>query len=121
MYPAASLNDPLEVTQRRALVDDPPDFPEAAFQIELAGARRGVVCVQSNGISGPCPGDGNLDKVVNLADVQNWFHFSTNGVPQPPLPPNTSSWYDFNKDGSTDEADLKIILMNFGKSCIPKK
>jgi len=69
----------------------------------------------------PCPGDGNLDKVVNLADVQNWFHFSTNGVPQPPLPPNTSSWYDFNKDGSTDEADLKIILMNFGKSCIPKK
>src|SRR5207245_461571 len=54
-----------------------------------------------------CPGDGNLDKVVNLADLTNWFYFATNGVP--PMgggPPNTSSWYDFNLDGKTDSADL---------------
>ncbi len=69
----------------------------------------------------PCPGDGNLDKVVNLADVTNWFYFSTNGVP--PVgggPPNTSSWYDFNHDGSTDTADLKTIINNFGTHCKTK-
>jgi hypothetical protein len=68
-----------------------------------------------------CPGDGNLDKVVNLADVTNWFYFATNGVP--PMgggPPNTSSWYDFNHDGSTDHLDLQIILQNFGTNCLKK-
>jgi hypothetical protein len=68
----------------------------------------------------PCPGDGNLDKVVNLADVQNWFFFFTHGTPVQGGPPNTSSWYDFNKDGSTDGADLNIIVQNFGKNCLLK-
>jgi Sulfatase len=69
----------------------------------------------------PCPGDGNLDKVVNLADVTNWFYFSTNGVP--PVgggPLNTSSWYDFNHDGSTDLADLQTIIKYFGTHCKTK-
>jgi hypothetical protein len=68
----------------------------------------------------PCPGDGNLDKVVNLADVTNWFYFSTNGVPVKGGPPNTSSWYDFNHDGNTDTADLKTIINNFGTHCKTK-
>jgi hypothetical protein len=68
----------------------------------------------------PCPGDGNLDKVVNLADVTNWFYFSTNGVPVQGGPPNTSSWYDFNHDGNTDTADLQIIIKNFGTHCSTK-
>jgi len=68
-----------------------------------------------------CEGDGNLDKVVNLADLTNWFYFSTNGVvPDGGGPPNTSNWYDFNHDGSTDRADLKIILENFGNHCRTK-
>ncbi len=67
-----------------------------------------------------CPGDGNLDKVVNTQDVQNWFFFSTHGTPVQGGPPNTSSWYDFNKDGYTDQADLKIIAQNFGKNCLSK-
>jgi hypothetical protein len=70
----------------------------------------------------PCPGDGNLDKVVNLADVTNWFYFSTNGVPSqmPNTPPNTSSWYDFNHDGVTDTTGLKTIINNFGTHCKTK-
>jgi hypothetical protein len=69
-----------------------------------------------------CPGDGNLDKVVNLADVTNWFYFSTNGVSStmPDTPPNTSSWYDFNHDGSTDTKDLKTIIDYFGTHCKTK-
>jgi len=67
-----------------------------------------------------CPGDGNLDKVVNLLDVQNWFFFSTHGTPVQGGPPNTSSWYDFDKDGYTDQTDLKIILQNFGTNCLEK-
>src|SRR3546814_9380647 len=49
-----------------------------------------------------CPGDGNLDLIVDAADVQNWKRFSTeNG--------GNSSWYDFNHDGLTNEADLAVI------------
>jgi len=54
----------------------------------------------------PCPGDINLDGVVNYLDVANW------GMFQPPA----SSWADVNLDGLTDSADLAIILQNFG-SC----
>lgn len=59
-----------------------------------------------------CPGDGNLDLVVDQADLDNWKRFSTeNG--------GKSSWYDFNHDGLTDEVDLRIIEQNMGKECRP--
>ncbi len=55
-----------------------------------------------------CPGDGNLDKQVNEADIQgvidNW------GQP---------SVFDFNDDGTTDVKDLQIIQTNFGDVCYP--
>jgi arylsulfatase A-like enzyme len=55
-----------------------------------------------------CPGDGNLDKKVNDADIQgvidNW------GGP---------SVFDFNNDGVTDVKDLQIIETNFGDQCFP--
>ena len=68
----------------------------------------------------PCPGDGNEDKKVNQDDVKNWFFFATNGTPVEGGPPNTSSWYDFNHDGSTDGNDLVTILQHLGTNCIKK-
>jgi len=56
----------------------------------------------------PCPGDGNLDKVVDELDIDNWQHFAQQG---------TSSWYDFNLDGLTNQLDLDIINANFGRRC----
>ena len=62
----------------------------------------------------PCPGDGNEDKVVNGQDIKSYRYFAelTNGG---------SSWSDFNLDGYTNAADLKIIHENLGTKCLPKK
>ncbi len=68
-----------------------------------------------------CPGDGNEDKVVNGQDIQAWRYFSTHGVPVEGQPPNTSSWYDFNHDGYTNQLDLNMyILPNLGSHCLKK-
>jgi hypothetical protein len=70
----------------------------------------------------PCPGDGNEDKVVNAADLAAWAYFRTHGVPQGKGEPrNTSSWYDFNINGSTDEADLQTIIQHLGSHCTAPK
>jgi hypothetical protein len=61
-----------------------------------------------------------LDKQVNFEDIANWFIFANNGVKEPDGTINTSSWYDFNKNGSTDKADLQMILNNFGNNCLKK-
>ena len=55
-----------------------------------------------------CPGDGNADGVVDDQDLANWEYFSTHNG-------GNSSWYDFNHDGKTDEADLAIIEANLGQ------
>ena len=53
-----------------------------------------------------CPGDGNLDKVVDQADLQgvlsNW------GMP---------SVFDFDNSGTTDQYDLESALKNFADVC----
>ena len=54
-----------------------------------------------------CPGDGNIDGVVNGLDRADWAFFAA-------PPKGQSSWYDFNLDGLTDAADLQIILDNLG-------
>jgi hypothetical protein len=53
-----------------------------------------------------CPGDVNLDRVVNQLDVDQWTMFSA-------LSPY-SSWADINQDGLTNDADLEIIQQNQG-------
>lgn len=61
-----------------------------------------------------CPGDGNLDNVVDSRDIEGWTRFSqeNNG---------RSSWYDFNHDGFTDDEDLTTIHQNMGARCGPAK
>ena len=59
-----------------------------------------------------CPGDGNIDGVVNGLDYVDWswsaFRMPGHGK---------SSWYDLNLDGLTNTADLAIIQQNLGKKC----
>jgi len=54
----------------------------------------------------PCPGDGNLDQVVDDNDIDDWkFYAETWGL---------SSVFDFNLDGLTDAADEQVILDHRG-------
>lgn len=57
-----------------------------------------------------CPGDGNLDGVVDAKDIEGWKRFSQEND-------GRSSWYDFNHDGMTEGADLIIIEQNMGRVC----
>ncbi len=63
-----------------------------------------------------CPGDGNVDGVVNEQDVDSWDLFHKSG----------SSWYDFDLkatdhyDGKTNKYDLNYIIQNLGRTCEPR-
>ncbi len=52
-----------------------------------------------------CPGDGNLDRLVNAEDIENLFDWWG----------NWPTVYDFNNDGLTDAEDLAAILSNWGE------
>jgi hypothetical protein len=73
-----------------------------ALSAQLAALRASVV---------DCTGDGNIDFVVNQADLDNWrFYNQSYGL---------SSVYDLNLDGVTDSADESIINSNLGADCRP--
>jgi arylsulfatase A-like enzyme len=61
-----------------------------------------------------CPGDGNLDKRVNVEDLQNWQVFVDICAQNQN---QCSSVYDLNYDAVTDTADRVIIEANFGRRC----
>ena len=56
-----------------------------------------------------CPGDGNIDGVVDASDLENWASYASSA--------GLSSVYDFNLDGLTDALDESIILKNMGLDC----
>ena len=59
----------------------------------------------------PCRGDGNLDGVVDAADVDQLNYWAT-------LTGSKSSWYDFNLDGLTDGKDVPYITRGrFPREC----
>ncbi|HLX29672.1 MAG TPA: sulfatase-like hydrolase/transferase [Casimicrobiaceae bacterium] len=68
-----------------------------------------------------CPGDGNLDKVVDEQDLKNWALFSKITTQPVMTPPLSSSWYDFDFDGITGTTDRDLILANMGKRCVSKQ
>jgi hypothetical protein len=56
-----------------------------------------------------CPGDGNIDFVVNRKDLEDWrFYAESTGA---------SSVYDLNVDGYTNSLDEGIIQTNIGLQC----
>ncbi|MBX3028174.1 sulfatase-like hydrolase/transferase [bacterium] len=56
-----------------------------------------------------CPGDGNIDFVINQADLDDWrFYADLTGQ---------SSVYDVNLDGLTDETDRSLIESYLGTDC----
>ncbi|TFL09999.1 arylsulfatase [Pusillimonas caeni] len=61
----------------------------------------------------PCPGDGNIDRVVNAEDLSNWREIAHDW--------GLSSVYDFLtpefRDGKTDNKDEAVIQANLGKTC----
>ena len=61
-----------------------------------------------------CPGDGNLDKRVNVEDLQNWQVFANICAQNQN---QCSSVYDVNYDAVTDTADRVMIEANFGRRC----
>lgn len=58
-----------------------------------------------------CPGDGNLDYVVDEQDITDWSFYATSS--------GLSTVYDLNLDGLTDDADEAIIAANLGLDCRP--
>lgn len=62
-----------------------------------------------------CPGDGNMDRVVNAKDVSDWSRIATSW--------GLSSVYDFFVngllDGKTNSVDGDIIQANLGQVCPP--
>lgn len=93
------------------------DFPQLALSIDsLSGAdavsyeQLATEMQRVTDSNAPCPGDGNSDGVVDaqdLADLSYWREV-TNG---------SSSWFDFNLDGLTNEADVAIVEDNFNAKC----
>ena len=59
-----------------------------------------------------CPGDGNLDGVVDQTDIDQFTYWAN-------LTGGYSSWYDFNLDGKTNHHDLRryIIDGKFPRKC----
>lgn len=71
-----------------------------ALTAELAALRASVAA---------CPGDGNIDYVVDDKDLVDWARYAHNT--------SGSSVYDLDLDGHTNLADEAIIRANLGRDC----
>ena len=81
-------------------------------QSNLVALREELNTLLATGID--CPGDGNGDLIVDSNDLDEWAYWA-----DPEQGGGLSSWYDFNHDGLTDEADKAIIEAHMGTDCRP--
>jgi hypothetical protein len=69
-----------------------------------------------------CPGDGNVDGIVDQLDLEDWVIFNRSRTIDGSTG-KSSSWYDFNLpetdgyDGLTNHFDRKYIQDNLGRTC----
>lgn len=118
-------NPVLDKESTELAIGTPPlDVSALSAEAQAAYALLGAEIAQRDAVAAynasydeiQCPGDGNRDFKVDQADLDNWAELSQlnqlDGKGQ-------STWYDFNHDGKTDEADRDIILANLGTTCVP--
>ncbi len=104
------------------LIKDPSD-PTKGLTPDEAAEFNALSEELSNILNseGQCPGDGNVDGVVDGRDIANWALFHKSGSND-----ESSSWYDFNLpitdgyDGKTNQFDRQYILENLGRTCAPR-
>ena len=87
-----------------------PDQLNAEQQANYTSLRDELTSLLTN--EAACPGDGNGDLQVTQTDLEQWTYWA-----DPAQGGGYSSWYDFNHDGLTDEADRAIIEANMGNDC----
>ncbi len=105
-------------TANNNLLTSPSLPPQGLNDEQLANFNALYDAMQTLLASQPgCPGDGNEDRVVNQQDLDNWKFFFQHTDKQDPSDQN-SSWYDFNLDGLTNDADESIIESHLGAHCL---
>lgn len=110
-YPTPLLEDPtgtqlLASTSPNLLLQPQALTPEQANI--LAALRSERDSLLSSAL--PCPGDANLDGVVDdkdLAQMLEWMEITNNG----------STWWDLNLDGVTNEVDVALLEGLLGTTC----
>lgn len=106
-------NDPLLDRSGAQLSNDTLTKAQRASYDELSVGMDAILASEV-----VCPGDGNIDGVVNQKDIEGWTRSVRKTAKN--LDENstfTSSVFDFNYDGLTDQNDLSIIQQNLGSKC----
>ena len=100
---------PLLDTHDRDLLTSPTPEIQVVYQ-QLREKMDSILASQPD-----CPGDGNLDGVVNGADLAEWERIAHRW--------GLSSVYDFKvdgvRDGLTNALDATVIQNNLGRECAP--
>ncbi len=84
----------------------PPLSPEQQQNYDELYAQLAAIL----GSQPPCPGDGNIDGVVNAYDLYDWAQYAYGNS-------GRSSWFDIDMDGYTNDRDRQLIAGALGTRC----